>query len=251
MTIKTQTQSFEKTAVVTGSTKGIGKAIGIALLNEGYKVIFNYAKSDVDAEQLDAELQESYAGMYEIIKADLSNVSGVSNFSDEVLKRFSSVSVLVLNNGTTSRSSLNEITEEEWNKFLNTNVTAPLFLIQHLSEHIQDSGRIIFIGSLMGVYPHSMSISYGVTKAGVHMLAKYLVKEFAERKITVNTIVPGFVDTPWQKNKPAEIRKSIEGKVALGRFAKPEEIADVCMGIVRCGYVNGAEIVVDGGYCYK
>lgn len=83
------------------------------------------------------------------------------------------------------------------------------------------------------------------------MLSRYLVKEFAERKITINTIIPGFVDTPWQKNKPAEIRQSIENKVALGRFAEPEEIAKVCLSIIENQYINGAEIVVDGGYCYQ
>ena len=103
----------------------------------------------------------------------------------------------------------------------------------------------------MGKYPHSLSISYGVSKAGVHMMAKYLVKEFAPRKITVNVIVPGFVDTPWQKDRPAEIRKSIESKVALERFALLEEVADLCMSVIKNGYINGAELVIDGGYCYK
>lgn len=77
------------------------------------------------------------------------------------------------------------------------------------------------------------------------MMAKYLVKEFAQRRITVNIIVPGFVDTPWQKDKPAEIRKYIENKVALERFALPEEIADLCISVIDNGYINGAELVID------
>lgn len=240
-----------KTAVITGSTKGIGKAIGLSLLKEGYYVIFNYASSEETAAYLNTELSSKYAGKYEIIKADLSNTSGVVAFADEILKNHSSIDCLILNNGTTSRKNLDEITPEEWNTVLSTNLTAPLFLIQKLSPYIQQNGRIIFIGSLMGKYPHSLSISYGVSKAGVHMMAKYLVKEFASRKITVNVIVPGFVDTPWQINKPAEIRKSIESKVALERFALPEEIADLCICIINNDYINGAELVIDGGYCYK
>ena len=108
--------------------------------------------------------------------------------------------------------TLYEITPDEWNTVLSTNLTALLFIIQKQNSYLQQNGRILFIGSLMGKYPHSLSISYGVSKAEVHMMAKYLVKEFASRKITVNVIVPGFVDAPWQINKPAEIRKSIEAK---------------------------------------
>ena len=239
------------TAVVTGSTKGIGKSIGLSLLKEGYHVIFNYASSEETAEQLNTELAKSYPDQYEIIKSDLSTIEGVTNFADKVTKNHKEIHCLILNNGTTSRKTLDEITPEEWNTVLSTNLTAPLFLIQKLNPYLQQDGRIIFIGSLMGKYPHSLSISYGVSKAGVHMMAKYLVKEFAPRKITVNVIVPGFVDTPWQKDKPAEIRKSIESKVALERFAFPEEVADLCMSTIKNGYINGAELVIDGGYCYK
>lgn len=240
-----------KTAVVTGSTKGIGKAVGISLLKEGYHVIFNYASSEDTAAALDSELTKFYQNQYDIIKADLSTIEGVTEFANKITENHKEIHCLILNNGATSRKSLDEITPDEWNKVLSTNLTAPLFLIQKLNPYLQQDGRVIFIGSLMGKYPHSLSISYGVSKAGVHMMAKYLVKEFASRKITVNVIVPGFVDTPWQKGKPAEIRKSIESKVALERFALPEEIAALCLSVINNGYINGAELVIDGGYCYK
>ena len=243
--------SYNKIAVVTGSTKGIGKSIGLTLLKEGYYVIFNYASSEEAAANLNHELKQEYQNQYEIIKADLSTVEGVTEFANKITKNHKEIHCLILNNGTTSRNTLDEIIPEEWNTVLSTNLTAPLFLIQKLNPYLQQDGRIIFIGSLMGKYPHSLSISYGVSKAGVHMMAKYLVKEFAPRKITVNVIVPGFVDTPWQKDKPAEIRKSIEGKVALKRFALPEEVADLCLSVINNGYINGAELVIDGGYCYK
>lgn len=241
----------QKTAVVTGSTKGIGKAIGLSLLKEGYHVIFNYASSEETAALLNTELSTSFPDQYEIIKADLSTLDGVTEFADKITENHKEIHCLILNNGTTNRKTLDEITPEEWNTVLSTNLTAPLFLIQKLNPYLQQDGRVIFIGSLMGKYPHSLSISYGVSKAGVHMMAKYLVKEFAPRKITVNVIVPGFVDTPWQKDKPAEIRKSIESKVALERFALPEEVANLCLSVINNGYINGAELVIDGGYCYK
>lgn len=116
---------------------------------------------------------------------------------------------------------------------------------------IKNNGNIVFIGSIFGKYPHSMSIPYSVSKAGIHMLAKSLVKEFCEQKVRVNVVAPGFVDTPWQKNKPQDQRKRIEDKTALHRFAQIEEISNAIQFVVNNGFVNGAILSLDGGYCYK
>lgn len=241
----------QKVAVITGSTQGIGKAIGCALLKEGCFVIFNYANSDDTAEQLDQELSKQYCGHYQIIKANLSSFDGVTKLVNETLENHTAIDYLILNTGITNRNSFINITPDEWNLVIDTNLNMPFFIVQKYSKFIRQKGRIIFIGSIMGMYPHSLSIGYGVSKAGIHMLSKYLVKEFAERNITVNTIVPGFVDTPWQKNKPEDIRRSIEGKIALGRFASPDEVADICISVLKNSYINGSEIVIDGGYSYK
>lgn len=243
--------SLQKVAVITGSTQGIGKAIGCALLKEGCFVIFNYANSDDTAEQLDQELSKQYCGHYQIIKANLSSFDGVTKLINETLENHTAIDYLILNTGITNRNSFINITPDEWNLVIDTNLNMPFFIVQKYSKFIRQKGRIIFIGSIMGMYPHSLSIGYGVSKASIHMLSKYLVKEFAERNITVNTIVPGFVDTPWQKNKPEDIRRSIEGKIALGRFASPDEVADICISVLKNSYINGSEIVVDGGYSYK
>lgn len=122
---------MRKTSIVTGSTKGIGKAIGLSLLKEGYYVIFNYASSEETATQLDTELTKSYPNQYEIIKSDLSTIEGVTNFADKITKKHKEIHCLILNNGTTSRKTLDEITPDEWNTVLSTNLTAPLFLIQN------------------------------------------------------------------------------------------------------------------------
>lgn len=103
----------------------------------------------------------------------------------------------------------------------------------------------------MGIHPHAMSISYGVSKAGLHFLTKYLVKYFGDRNITVNAICPGFVDTPWQKNKTLDHRERIEDKIALGRFAEPEEIAQLVNSVLENGYINGSILNIDGGYDFK
>jgi 3-oxoacyl-[acyl-carrier protein] reductase len=103
----------------------------------------------------------------------------------------------------------------------------------------------------MSVFPHSVSLSYGITKSAVHALVKNLVKFLAPRGIRVNCVAPGFVDTEWQKEKPAEVRESITKKISLKRFAKPEEVASVYLFIINNQYLNGEIIAIDGGYCYE
>ena len=109
----------------------------------------------------------------------------------------------------------------------------------------------LFTGSLMGILPHSVSLSYGVTKAAVLALAKNLVKFFEDTDTTVNAIAPGFVETEWQKNKPQEIRNNIYNKTAIKRFADPKEIADAVRFCINNAFVNGSIIEVSGGYCFK
>lgn len=241
-----------KTAVVTASTKGIGKAIGISLLKKECFVFFSYDKDEAAAEKLTEELNEKYSGMFMIMKADLSSLDGMNQMVATVQKKTSAIDYLVLNTGTTDRTPFQNITVEEWNRVMDTNLSIPFFTVQKLANNINRDGRIIFIGSLMGQIPHAMSVSYGVSKAAIHFLSKSLVKEFCdERNITVNCIVPGFVDTLWQLKKDPAQRERIENKTALHRFALPEEIADLCMSIIGNGYINGAEINIDGGYSYK
>jgi len=133
---------------------------------------------------------------------------------------------------------------------MNTNVNIPFILLQYLSPIIATQGSIVFIGSDMGIYPHAVSAAYSVSKAAVHMLAKSLVKEFAERQIRVNALAPGFIDTEWQKEKPEWLRDNIESKTALKRFGTPAEVADACLSLIENSYINGAILQVDGGYCF-
>ena len=110
---------------------------------------------------------------------------------------------------------------------------------------------LVFTGSLMGIQPHSVSLAYGVTKSAVHALVKNMVKFLVPYELRVNAVAPGFVDTEWQKTKPAEIRRNIENKVSLGRFCDPEELAEVYKMLIENSYFNGEVVVVDGGYSYK
>jgi len=223
-----------KYALVTGSTNGIGKAIGDKLEEHGYTVFRNGRKTD--------SRYRTY------IPADLSTLEGVNTLADHLLKRVDKLDVLVLNAGTTCRKPLPKITPNDWNLVMDTNVNMPFFLIQRLSGLLAENGSILFISSAMSIWPHAVSLPYGVSKAAVNMLARGLVKEFAGRKIRVNAVCPGFIDTQWQLAKPAWLKEKIEKKTALNRFGTPEEVSDMCISLITNTYINGAIVSIDGGY---
>ena len=237
--------------LVTGGTKGIGKAIVLKYLHQGCYAIITYSSDDETAELFQRELDVNYKDKYEIIKADLSKIEEVKIMCNIIRCKYRKIDYLILNAGVTNRNSFSDMTIDEWNYVINVNLTMPFFIVQSLVDCIIKGGSILFIGAVMGIYPHAISIPYAVSKAGVHMLSRQLVKHLAPYKITVNTIAPGFVDTPWQKSKPLEQRIRIENKTALKRFALPEEIAQLCWDISQNAYINGSLLEIDGGYCYE
>ena len=237
--------------LVTGGTKGIGKAIVLKYLHQGCYAIITYSSDDETAELFQRELDVNYKDKYEIIKADLSKIEEVKIMCNIIRCKYRKIDYLILNAGVTNRNSFSDMTIDEWNYVINVNLTMPFFIVQSLVDCIIKGGSILFIGAVMGIYPHAISIPYAVSKAGVHMLSRQLVKHLAPYKITVNTIAPGFVDTPWQKSKPLEQRIRIENKIALKRFALPEEIAQLCWDISQNAYINGSLLDIDGGYCYE
>ena len=240
-----------KTAIITGGTKGIGKAIVNRYLQEGCYTIIIYSSDDESAERFRQELDINYKDKYEIIKADLSQIEETEKMCDFVKNNYPKINYLILNAGATNRNSFNDLTIDEWNQVMNVNLTMPFFIVQNLAGCVVRGGSVLFIGAVMGIYPHAISIPYAVSKAAVHMLSKQLVKHMSPYKITVNTIAPGFVDTPWQKNKPLEQRKRIENKFAVKRFALPEEVAKLCWDVSQNAYINGSVLEIDGGYCYE
>lgn len=242
---------MNKSALVTGGTKGIGKAVSSRLLKEGWDVIVNYTHDDAAAEKTLGEFNILYPGRVSLLKADISDLKSILVIHDFIQEREIFLDAVVLNAGLTDRSDFTNINIEDWNKVFNANVHFPVFLLQKLYSRINPGSSITFTGSLMAIQPHSVSLSYGVTKASVHALVKNLVKFFAEKDIRVNGVAPGFVESEWHKNKPQEIRNKITSKIALKRFSETEEIADVFYMLIENKYINGEIIVCDGGYCYK
>jgi 3-oxoacyl-[acyl-carrier protein] reductase len=242
---------MNKTALITGATKGIGKAVSERLLEEGWDVIMTYSSDDETASAVYEELTLCYSGRVYLLKADISDLHSIEIIYQFLVERNIRLKAVVFNAGLTDRSDFQTIDQENWYKVFNANVHFPVFLLQKLYANIEEQGSIVFTGSLMAIHPHSVSLAYGVTKASVHALVKNLVKFFAEKQVRVNAVAPGFVDTEWQKNKPTAIRDNINRKLALGRFCTPQELTDAYWFLINNAYMNGEIIVCDGGYSFK
>ena len=237
-------------AVITGSTKGIGKTIAEELLRKGYIVFVNYANDD-ESEEMFKKDNNEFLNQFICIKKDLSSYENAMQFCEEILKITKSIDVLILNCGITEKSSFGEIEKESWEKVMNINLNVPFYIIQKLSNYINnDVGRIILMSSVMGKYSHSTSLAYNVSKSGVNALSNALVKYFADRNITVNSICPGFINTPYHKNRSKESFDRINNKIALHRFGETSEVASLCIEIINNQYINGANIDINGGYNY-
>ena len=186
---------MDRKALITGSTKGIGRAIGLELLASGCMVVFNYAKDEAAARQLKDELDNlGYQERYQIVQTDLSCVEGCDSLLQKLEIRFDQLDYLVLNAGATWYGGLKEIEVDKWEEILRINLTVPFFLVQKCADRMCPNGCILFLGAVMGQFPHARSIPYGTSKAGVHYLAKALVKEFAAKQVRVNCLCPGFVE---------------------------------------------------------
>ena len=242
---------MDKWVLITGGTKGIGRAVANCLAKAGYQLILTYASDTKAAEATCMALSQAYGVRVELLRADITDPHAVDEVDAFLREAGRRLDALVLNAGITCRDPFEQIQEADWLRVFQANVHFPVFLLQRIVDLLNEKGSVVFTGSLMGIEPHSVSLAYGVTKSAVHALVKNLVKFLAPYGLRVNAVAPGFVDTEWQKTKPKEIRQNIERKVALGRFCDPDELAEVYKMLIENSYFNGEIVVVDGGYAYK
>ncbi len=230
-----------KYAIVTGGSSGIGFGVAKMLISKGYYVYVTYVGTDF------TERIENF----EAIKVDQTKREELYRFIAYVKQQTNHIDCIVCNAGMTIRKSFTETTDSDWDMMMELAVNSHYILIRELYPLIPTGSRILFTGSQMGLMPHAMVLSYGVTKAAVHALTKNLVKEFEATGTTVNAIVPGFVETPWQKEKPEQIKQNIYNKTAIHRFATVDEVVDAYRFCIENSFVNGSLIEVNGGYSYK
>ena len=243
---------MEKWVLITGGTKGIGRAVAECLAKSGYQLVLTFASDVEAAERARTELASHYGVEVHALQADNADITmSVELINRHLEERQLYLDAIIMNAGQTCRDAFEEIRWEDWERVFRANVHFPVFLLQRVVGRIRKGGSVVFTGSLMGIEPHSVSLAYGVTKSAVHSLVRNLVKFLVPYEVRVNGVAPGFVDTEWQKTKPAEIRRNIERKVALGRFCEPEEVAEVYKMLIEDKYFNGEIVVVDGGYSYK
>jgi 3-oxoacyl-[acyl-carrier protein] reductase len=237
-----------KVAVVTGASRGIGRAIAIALAAEGASVAVNYASSSGAAEAVVAEIQTMGADAI-AFQADVSQADQVTGFIAAVMEKWGRVDVLVNNAGITRDTLLLRMDLAQWQAVIDLNLTGVFLCTKAISKIMlkQRSGRIINIASVSGQMGLPGQANYSAAKAGVIGFTKAIAKELASRSITVNAIAPGFISTDMTEGLEAE---EILKAIPLGRYGEPEDIA----GMVRflaadpaAAYITGQTFNVDGG----
>lgn len=230
-----------KNAIVTGGTSGIGYGVARMLLSKDYRVYSTY---------VGPEFQETIDNFYPL-RVDQSRREEVYDFISTIKEKCSTVDCIVCNAGLSIRKSFTETEDTDWDRQMEVAVNSHYIIVRELFSVIPNNSRILFTGSQMAVHPHATVLSYGVTKSAVCALAKNLVKEFEGTGTTVNAVIPGFVETPWQKEKPEEIKQNIYRKTAIPRFATIDEVVDAYRFCIDNPFVNGSMIEVNGGYCFK
>ena len=238
-----------KVALVTGASRGIGRAIAEALAGAGFAVI-GTATSSAGAEQITARFVErNFVGQGMVL--NVNDVASISFLLKEVEENFGAPTVLVNNAGITKDNILLRMKEDEWSDVVNTNLNAVFRLSKACVRAMTKAkwGRIVNISSVVGSMGNSGQSNYSATKAGVEGFSRALAKELGSRNITVNTVAPGFIDTDMTKNLPVASKDVMLSQIPLARLGEPSEIADVVSFLVSdsAGYITGETIHVNGG----
>lgn len=238
-----------KTVLVTGSSRGIGKCIAENLAKDGYNVVLNYNKSVKEAKKIKEEL-ENQGIKIEIFKADVSKREDVKKLIKFTIDKFNNIDVLINNAGIAKLQMFNDITDEDWNEMLSTNLNSVFFTIQEALPNMihNKNGCIINISSIWGIVGASCEVAYSVSKAGINGLTKALAKELGLSNIRVNAIAPGVIDTDMNSNIDNAIKEQIKEETPLNRIGKPIDIYRCVKWLVEDEFTTGQIISPNGGY---
>ena len=241
-----------KVALVTGSSRGIGKAIVTDFAEKGYNVVINYRKEESDANKLKEELENKYNIQALTIKANVSSEQEVKNMVQQIVDRFGKIDVLVNNAGIAIDKEFEDRTVEDWQITLSTNLIAPFLVSRYVGNEMlkNKKGKIINISSTNGInafFP--TSIDYDASKAALINLTHNLAIQFAP-DINVNCVAPGWVNTDMNKELPKELIEEETSKIKKRRFAEPSEVAKIVTFLASddADFINDEVIKIDGGY---
>lgn len=239
-----------KIALVTGGSRGIGKAIALELSKNGATVIINYSKDEKGAEDTIKEIQEK-GGYGKSIKADIKDYNSAKEVIDFVISNFGKIDILVNNAGISSIGLFMDATKEDMDNILGTNLFGAMYLSKHALPHMvsRGLGNIINISSMWGEVGASCEVLYSSSKGGMNLFTKALAKEVAPMGIRVNAIAPGVINTEMNSFLSKEDKESLEEEIPFNRFGEVEEIAKAVVFLCNdeCSYLTGQIIRIDGG----
>jgi NAD(P)-dependent dehydrogenase (short-subunit alcohol dehydrogenase family) len=245
--------SFEnKTVIVTGSRRGIGKGIAIALAKEGCNIVV----SDIDQKDCEEVAEEmKKLGVKALgIKCDVSNKAEVEELFKKTVKEFGKLDILINNAGIFPFVPFKEMKESDWDKVLDVNLKSVFLCSQEAAKIIPEGGRIITISSIASVVGFEGLVHYCASKGGIDAFTRALALELAPKKITVNAIAPGAIDTPGASvSSNEEVRKQTIAMIPLARMGQPEDIANAVLFLAsdKANYITGQIIIIDGGWTLR
>lgn len=242
---------MKKTVFISGASRGIGKAIAHKFAKEGFSIIINCKNSAKELMQLKQDLEELYSIPVLASVGDIGDSSYIKELFSSIEKEFGGVDVLINNAGISYIGLLSDMTIEEWQTVIDTNLSSAFYTCKFAIPHMlsQKSGKIINISSVWGNVGASCEVAYSASKGGLNAFTKALAKELAPSNIQVNAIACGCIDTAMNQCFSNEERYSLEEEIPAGRFGTPDEVASLAYTLATdCNYMTGQILSLDGGW---